>query len=154
MSSRRKEAKERQRCLIVDGHSMIFAFPDLRELQGRSHLGARIELEKRLVHYQDVSGVSVVLVFDGAGGRIQSDREGAGVQVIYSDQGRTADDVIERLVAKYAQTYELTVATDDYAEQDTVRGCGAYAIGSEMLKDQLESAGRNFEERLRKHRKR
>ncbi len=153
MSSRRNEATQRQRCLIVDGHSMIFALPDLRNLQGKSHLASRIELEKRLVRYQDISGVSVVLVFDGAGGRVQSDREGAGVQVIYSDQGRTADDVIERLSAKYAQKYDLTVATDDYAEQETVRAHGAHAIGSEMFRDQLDASDRSFDERLRKYRK-
>ncbi len=154
MNSRRKEGKDRQLCLIVDGHSMVFALADLRGFQGRSPLAARAELEKRLTRYQDVTGVSVVLVFDGAGDRVRSGRESAGIQVIYSDKGHTADDLIERLAAKYAQTYELTVATDDYAEQETVRAHGAHAIGSEIFRDYLEASERSFEERLRKHRKR
>ena len=153
MSSRRKVPKDRQQWLIVDGHSMIFALPDLKAFHRKSNSAARIELEKRLVRYQDITEVSVVIVFDGAGERTRSERKKAGVQVIYSDQGCTADDVIERLAAKYAKNYELTVATDDYAERETVRSYGAFAIGSEMFLDQLEASKRGFEERLRKHRK-
>ncbi len=145
---------KRQCCLIVDGHSTVFSLPDLRRIHGSSPARARQELEKRLLHYQDNSGVSVILVFDGAGERVSSEREGGGVQVIYSDRGRTADDVVERLVAKYAGKYELTVVTDHYAEQETVRALDAFAIGVEGLVDLLSSAEREFQERLRKHRKR
>ena len=55
------------RYLIVDGHSVIFAWPELRALHSRRTGAARDELVRRLTQYQDSSGVRVVVVFDGRG---------------------------------------------------------------------------------------
>jgi predicted RNA-binding protein with PIN domain len=51
------------RYLIVDGHSVIFAWPELRKLHARRTALARDELVKILTAYQDASGVRVVAVF-------------------------------------------------------------------------------------------
>ena len=51
--------------LIVDGHSVIFAWPDLRALHDRKTVLARDRLIKVLTEYQDFTGIRVVLVFDG-----------------------------------------------------------------------------------------
>src|SRR5713101_696793 len=53
------------RYLIVDRHSIILAYPELRKLHERSAFAARQELTMRLRHYQDWTGVCVVIVFDG-----------------------------------------------------------------------------------------
>jgi predicted RNA-binding protein with PIN domain len=142
--------EERRQVLIVDGHSIVFSWADLRKIHRENPRRAMIELENRLVQHQDASGVSVVLVFDGKGSRLQSEREGLRIQVMYSDRGRTADDVVERLVAKYATRHEITVATDDYAEQETVRAFGAFAIDGAGLADLLKASDRKFRERLRR----
>ena len=59
----------RARYLIVDGHSVIFAWPELRGLQARRSSLARESLIKQLRDYQDWTGVRVVVVFDGKGER-------------------------------------------------------------------------------------
>jgi predicted RNA-binding protein with PIN domain len=87
--------------LIVDGHSIIFAWPELLALQRRSGAAAREDLIKTLTEYQDLSGVNVVVVFDGKGERINEVTEPGGIQIFYSNAGRTADEIVERLVAKY-----------------------------------------------------
>ncbi len=55
--------------LIVDGHSVIFAWPELRAMHERRTSLARDTLVRQLRDYQDWSGVRVVVVFDGTGRR-------------------------------------------------------------------------------------
>src|ERR1700751_5228422 len=103
----------RQRYLIVDGHSIIFAWPELSKLHKRRSSLAREALIKRLRDYQDWTGVRVVVVFDGKGKRIEATSDPADVQVFYSRAGQTADAIVERLASKYAKRFELMVATSD-----------------------------------------
>jgi predicted RNA-binding protein with PIN domain len=79
------------RILIVDGHSIIFAWPELRKLHGRRTALARDELVKQLTAYQDASGVRVVAVFDGKGVKSNEATVPGGIQVFYSASGQTAD---------------------------------------------------------------
>ena len=61
--------------LLVDGHSVIHAWPELKRehrIASRRHL-ARTELLKRLRNLQDMSGMQVVVVFDGADRRCGND---------------------------------------------------------------------------------
>jgi predicted RNA-binding protein with PIN domain len=140
--------------LIVDGHSVIFAWPELRRLQLRRTAAARDALIKTLTDYQDQSGVRVVIVFDGRGARATEETEPGGVQVFYAPTGKTADDLIERLVAKYGATHRLTVATSDRMEQQTVISFGAAScLYAEQLKGLVELAARDFSRRLQPHRR-
>ena len=125
------------RYLIVDGHSVIFAWPELRKLHARRSSLARELLIKRLRDYQDWTGVHVVVVFDGKGRKIETTSDPADVQVFYSRTGQTADAIIERLASKYAKRFELMVATSDSMEGETVEACGAEWISPEALRSLL-----------------
>src|SRR2546430_16574776 len=131
---------ERTRYLIVDGHSVIFAWPELRKLQARRSALAREALLKQLRHYQDWTGVRVVIVFDGKGKKIDASSEPGEVQIFYSRTGQSADAIIERLASKYAKQFELMVATSDSLEAETVQACGAEWISPEGLRDLLSRA--------------
>ena len=140
--------------LLVDGHSVIFAWPELRALHVRRMAAAREALVKALTAYQDQSGVQVVVVFDGQGARTSEETEPGGIQVFYAPAGRTADGIIERLVAKYADTYRLTVATSDHLEQQTAMSFGAAGcVSAEGLRDVLANAGREFDRRAKAFRR-
>ncbi len=128
---------QRGRYLIVDGHSVIFAWPELRKLHARRSSLAREALIKRLRDYQDWTGVRVVIVFDGKGRKIEAISDQAEVQVFYSRTGQTADAIIERLASKYAKRFELFVATSDSKEGETVEACGAEWISPEALRGLL-----------------
>jgi predicted RNA-binding protein with PIN domain len=130
----------RARYLIVDGHSVIFAWPELRKLHARRSSVAREVLIKRLRDYQDWTGVHVVVVFDGKGRKIETISNPAEVQVFYSRTGQTADAIVERLASKYAKRFELMVATSDSFEAETVVACGAEWISPEGLRGLLSSA--------------
>ena len=141
------------RYLLVDGHSVIFAWPELRRRHARRREGAREELVKHLTAYQDASGVRVVAVFDGKGAQGGEATEPGGIQVFYSAAGQSADEVIERLVAKYAHRHEITVATDDNLERQTALSFGAVVVSTEHLRELLAEAQGDLARRLKRHRR-
>ncbi len=120
--------------LIVDGHSIIFAWPELRKLHQRRSSLAREALIKQLQHYQDWTGVRVVVVFDGKDSKVNMSSDPGDVQIVYSRRGQTADAIIERLASKYAERFDLTVATSDLGEAETVHACGAEWMSAEGLR--------------------
>jgi predicted RNA-binding protein with PIN domain len=131
---------ERARYLIVDGHSVVFAWPELHKLHARRSSLAREALVKQLRDYQDWTGVRVVVVFDGKGGRTSATSEPGDVQIFYSRSGQSADAIIERLASKYAKRFELMVATSDSMEARTVQACGAEWISPKALRALLSSS--------------
>lgn len=126
--------------LIVDGHSIIFAWPDLRLLHDRRTSLARDELAKRLRDYQDWTGVHVVVVFDGKGSHVGATADPHDIQIFYSRKGQTADAIVERLASKYAGRFRIIVATSDILEQETAAACGAECISPESLREMLKEA--------------
>ena len=121
------------RYLIVDGHSIFFAWPELPTLHERRASAAREELIKRLRNYQDWTGVRVVIVFDGKATNVSTTSDPGDVQIFYSRSGQTADAIIERLANKYAEQFDLMVATSDTMEAETVQACGAAWISPVAL---------------------
>ena len=138
--------------LIVDGHSIIFAWPELRVVHERKTAAARELLARTLTEYQDFSGTRVVLVFDGKGASVSETKEPGGIQVLYSNTGRTADAIVERLVAKYAKIFSITVATADLLEQQTAASFGAHCIGAEGLRQLIEQTRHQFASELKRRR--
>ncbi|MES2599021.1 MAG: NYN domain-containing protein [Verrucomicrobiota bacterium] len=132
--------------LLVDGHNVMHAWPELaRHLRSASkrHL-ARVELLQRLRNLQDMSGVQVVVVFDGTTAKITEEREPNGLQIIYADAGHTADDLIEKIAAKYAKERPVRVVSADGLVCETVAAFGADWLSPEMLKTMCEDAERDM----------
>lgn len=132
----------RAQYLIVDGHSVIFAWPELRALHRRRSSLARDALVKILREYQDWTGVRVAVVFDGKGTAVNVNSEPGEIQIFYSREGQTADSIIERLASKYASRFKLLVATSDVLEQETASACGAECISTEALRWLLEEVSK------------
>jgi uncharacterized protein len=130
----------RARYLIVDGHSAIFGWPELQRLHARRSSLARDALVRKLRDYQDYTGIRAVVVFDGKGTSASDESEPHSVQVFYSRAGQTADSIIERLASKYAEKFDLTVATADLLEQETASACGAECISIANLRAMIEEA--------------
>lgn len=142
------------RYLLVDAHSVIFSWPELHEIHRRNSLVARDELIRRLTAYQDSTGTRVVAVFDGKGARASSEKDPGGIQVFYSSGASTADAIIERLAAKYAGEHDITVATNDRLEQQTVITFGGLAISVDAFRKLIDEAEEDVTRRIRHLRKR
>lgn len=130
----------RAQYLIVDGHSVIFAWPELRQLHRRRTSLAREALAKKLRDYQDWTGTQVAVVFDGKGSAVSVSSDPGEIQIFYSREGQSADSIIERLASKYGKRFKLLVATNDVLEQETASACGAECISAEALRWALEEA--------------
>lgn len=141
------------RVLIVDGHSMIFQWPDLTLQHARNAAVARETLVRMLTGLQDNSEWHVVVVFDGKGQKPTEASEPHGIQVFYSKEGQTADSIIERLTAKYASAYDVTVATDDLLERTTAESFGATSMSAFLLREEIDAAGRELDHRLKQLKK-
>ena len=134
------QCRVRAEYLLVDGHSVIFAWPELRRLHGRRTSLARDALVRKLRDYQDWTGIPVAVVFDGKGSAVSVNSDPGEIQIFYSREGQTADSIIERLASKYAARFKLLVATGDILEQETASACGAECISPEALRWLLEEA--------------
>lgn len=127
--------------LIVDGHSAIFAWDDLRALHQSKTAMARRELVAMMTRYHDATGHHVVIVFDGKG--VKTDSQGGSdgdILVMYSRAGETADTVIERIVARKSESLRITVASNDRAELETVSAFGADCMGLKTLRELINRA--------------
>jgi predicted RNA-binding protein with PIN domain len=145
---------ESPKFLILDGHSVIYAWEDLRKLHLKADKRylAREELLKRMRTLQDMHGERVVVVFDGIGSQISESRERDDVQVFYADSGHTADALIEQLAAKYAGTYAIRVCTADRMIWDGISASGANWISPDMLRFEVEQAEGEVAKKIGKRR--
>ena len=138
----------KRRILLVDGHSVIFAWPNLAENHRRNTASARENLIRHLTSLQDSTEWEVAVVFDGRGAKASSESQPSGIAVFYSKSGQTADEIIERLAAKYAASCEVTVATDDHMERTTVEALGGMSISTDQLLAEIHTAESVLRDRI------
>jgi len=140
------------RYLLVDGHSVIHAWPDLRSLHARQPANARRELVRQLSALHDSGRWRVTLVFDGkAGGREEAPRN--SLAVLYAPANATADSIIEKIVQAHAGKGEIGVVTADHAEITAVESFGAFGFSPDWLRDELRVAGQEMADSLEKYRR-
>lgn len=144
----------KRRILLVDGHSVIFAWANLAETHRRNTASARERLIQLLTNLQDSTDWTIAVVFDGGGAKPTSEGTPGGIAVFYSKSGQTADSIIERLAAKYSRDSEVTVATDDLMERTTVEAFGCLSISTEQLLSEIESADSILSEKIKNLRRR
>lgn len=135
--------------LVVDGYNVIFGTPRYKSLMDES--GERdldhdpFERARELL-VADVAAFAQgryepVIVFDAAGNVNPEHPElrRAGVRMIFSPTGVTADTVIERLVGECRrQMREVTVVTSDNTIRATVGGIPVTRISSAMLAHEID----------------
>ncbi len=125
--------------LVVDGHSIIHAWPSLKRQHQRQPRQAREELIKSLRMLHDTSQWSVTLIFDGRFGTSEIP-DHAGFIVRYSKEDQTADSLIEALVAGQPEGNRdrITVITADQAERHAVESMGTLCLSPEWLRLEIE----------------
>ena len=73
---------------------------------------------------------------------------------MFSERGKTADDVIERLVAQAGSMGKIVVVTSDNAERHTVEAMGAHTTSAEIFEAEVETALRELAGMVRLHTRR
>ena len=126
--------------LVVDGYNVIFKSERYTSLMDETNPGDPFEAAREKL-IGDVAAYAqgryeTVVVFDAAG-NVSPDRPNlpkAGVNVVFSETGESADSVIERLVTSARrQPREVTVITSDNTIRATVGGVPVTRISSDVL---------------------
>jgi predicted RNA-binding protein with PIN domain len=142
-----------QRWVLVDGYSVLHAWPQVRRLAGRSLEQQRDALIAVLRRYADSSGRRVTVVFDGYAAKRKPEvaEKVPGIEVLFSEMGKTADDVIERLVAQAERRDQIEVVTSDSLERRTVESLGAASMSAELFELEVGAALEELARLVREH---
>ncbi|MBM3859949.1 MAG: NYN domain-containing protein [Verrucomicrobia bacterium] len=141
------------RWVLVDGYSVLHQWPRLRKIAGRSLEVRRNALLALLERYADHSGRRVTVVFDAYAAKHKpetADRP-RGIEVIYSGSGKTADDVIERMVGESEHRRLILVVTSDNLERQVVETLGAQSVSAELFELEVNTELRELELLIRQH---
>jgi len=126
--------------IIIDGYNLIRRSPRLRAAEREELQSGRDALLQSLVRYRRVKSHRITVVFDGMGAPcgVQRRDRVAGITVIFSGPGETADQVIGRLAAADGER-ALVVSSDG----EVARAAGrvrAAAIGASEFEERLALA--------------
>ena len=146
------------RWILVDGYSVLHTWPVFltRKARSRSLAAKREVLIGLLRQYADHTGHRVTVVFDGyaAKHKPEVNEPTPGIEVVYSESGRTADDVIERFVGQAEHRSQILVITSDNLERDTVESLGAQSISTELFAAEAEVASQELAQLVSAHTRR
>lgn len=131
--------------LLVDGYNVLNAWPEFAELVNEDLEYARERLISDLSELRALSGLSIFVIFDAhhVKGGVEKQEERGGIKIIYTKEGETADQWIERFAARYranpqSETIPLFVTTFDWLEQRIVAAQGAYRITPTELRIEMQ----------------
>ena len=122
--------------IVIDGFNLIHA-DSFQHIPGADAVGSLIE---QLRQYKRIKGHAITVVIDGylEGMPLEKSERVKGIRLIYSKLGEKADQVIERLVGRWAGS--CIVITSDRALAQSVETKGAVVMGSEEFAARLRMA--------------
>lgn len=125
----------KEECLIIDGYNIIFSSDELKEDAKFNLENARTTLINILQNFAGFTEKKIILVFDGykRPGNNQSNESYPWIDVVYTKEGQTADQFIEKYVSDNREKYRITVASSDGLEQSLIFGQGALRMPAREL---------------------
>ncbi len=121
--------------LIVDGYNLIHSSDEFKALLRADLESARARLVEDVSAYSTLSGSDAVVVFDASRSKGGGPRHGRilDVEVVFTKEGETADEAIERLAHRWRDKRRVRVATSDYAQQQAVFAEGVLRMSAREL---------------------
>ena len=142
----------KDKCLIVDGYNIIFAWEDLAQ-QAQSDLdAARRRLCDSLSSYAGFTKCRLVVVFDGykQKGNPGEKTQDHNIQVVFTKEGETADAYIEALASRIGGNYAVRVATSDGLVQLSSFRSGVLRMSARELREEVDRTREEMEKHFRK----
>jgi len=138
--------------LLIDGYNVIRRIDRFLEAEREGLRAGREALLMELEAYGAATGLAITVVFDGGGRPAGDDSlEGrerfAGVDVVYSGRGRSADFEIHLMLMEHARErtkdpHDLVLITDDFGLRDEAMGLGAFVSSPARLDEAMRSGGK------------
>ena len=109
-----------------------------------------------LTLYQDAVGTPLTIVFDGNGApaKLPPRPTPSEIEVLYSNAGQTADQVIERVAHRMKPFGEVLAVTDDHAERETVLSVGGMASSCITFIDTVQNTLHELERDIQRYNRR
>lgn len=132
----------KDKCIIVDGYNIIFAWDSLAALAREDLEAARNKLCNILSNYAGFTKTRVILVFDGwkVKGNPGEKTRFHNIQVVFTREGETGDAYMEALVHRIGQNYAVRVATSDALVQLSSFRSGVLRMSARELEEEVTRA--------------
>ena len=139
-------------CIIVDGYNIIFAWPHLAETAQADLEAARRHLCDALSSYAGYKKCRLIVVFDGhkVKGNPGEKSRYHTIQVVYTEEGQTADAYIERLADQIGKNYAVRVATSDALVQLGSMRSGELRMSARELLEEVETTAKDMRQHYKK----
>lgn len=125
--------------IIIDGYNLIRRSTVLSAIEAASFERGRLELIRKLALYRQAKNHSITVVFDaGASDNISIERDRlSGINILYSEMGQTADEVIISLARKLKN--QAIVVSSDNEIRHAAKSAGCGILGSDEFEDMLNN---------------
>ena len=142
----------KQKCIIVDGYNIIFAWDDLAALAKEDLEAARTKLCDILSNYAGFKKCYLVVVFDGwkVKGNPGEKSQYHNIKVVFTKEGETGDAYIEALVAQIGGNYAVRVATNDGLVQLSSFRTGVLRMSARELREEIGIAEKEMKQHYKK----
>ena len=130
----------KEKCLIVDGYNVIFAWESLAETAKTDLSAARRHLTDALTSYAGFTKTRVILVFDSYRQPGSEKYRDATIQVVFTREGETADAYIQALARDLGGNYRVSVASSDGLVQLSALGSGVLRVSARELEAEVNRA--------------
>ncbi len=117
---------------FVDGYNVINSWPNLKAIKDFSYESSRLQLIDTLQNYSEFNGYKMFIVFDAhlVKGSLEKREKLGDLIVVFTREGETADNYIERTVNNIGRKFEVCVVTSDSLVQQVTFQRGAIRMSS------------------------
>jgi predicted RNA-binding protein with PIN domain len=118
--------------IFVDGYNVINSWPNLKKIKDYSLESSRQKLIDTLLNYSEFKGYKLFIVFDAhmVKGSLEKKERQGNLVVVFTKDGETADNYIEKMVDQIGRKSEVLVVTSDSIEQQVAFQRGATRMSS------------------------
>lgn len=118
--------------VFVDGYNVINSWPNLKKIKDYSYESSRLQLIDTLQNYSEFKGYKMFIVFDAhmVKGSLEKKERLGNLVVIFTKEGETADNYIEKMVNNIGRKSEICVVSSDSLVQQVTFQRGATRMSS------------------------
>ena len=126
--------------MFIDGYNVINTWPNLKSVKDYSYDTARQKLTEILQNYATYKGYKIFIVFDAhmVQGNVGKRENLENIIVVYTKEGETADNYIEKSIDRIGKKSDVCVVTSDSLEQQISFQRGAIRMSSLELYFEIE----------------
>lgn len=126
--------------LFIDGYNIINSWFNLGDTpKGYELESARAKLVEIMAQYQVIKDIKIIIVYDAykVKNGIEYWSKIDNVDIVFTKEGETADNFIERCVSSFKNDYRVRVATSDRMEQLIIFAQGGERVTPMELKAEI-----------------